>query len=223
MGPPCPPAATLPTCSSSWCLTTHLLYPSWPSPPLLPVWMNASSLTPWLSDFHTIWFSVSSGYFLFLSLLSFFWLCKEAKCIYLCLHLGQKYPFVKFLLHQEFCTGLRPRWHPQRGLLLVILLENQVEITREKKQEENLGDHFQSILSLPICPPLPSPWAAVTLHHTHSQWHHFKSGLHFTRTISHFVFLYWCQFLLLILLSNLYDFFRVHFEKSSGSTCYSTS
>ena len=28
--------------------------------------------------------------FLFLNLLSFFWLCKEAKCIYLCLYLGWK-------------------------------------------------------------------------------------------------------------------------------------
>ena len=46
----------------------------------LPVWMNVSSLTPWLSDFHTVWFSGSSSYFLFLNwLLSFFWLCKEEK------------------------------------------------------------------------------------------------------------------------------------------------
>ena len=43
-------------------------------------------LTPWLLDFYTVWFSGSSSYFLFLNLLlSFFWLCKEAKCI--CLHL----------------------------------------------------------------------------------------------------------------------------------------
>ena len=35
--------------------------PCCPSPPLLRVWMNVS-LTPWLSDFHTSWFSVSSGY-----------------------------------------------------------------------------------------------------------------------------------------------------------------
>ena len=43
---------------------------------LLQVWINVSSLTPWLSDFHTVWFSGSSGYFfLFLNLLlSFFWL-----------------------------------------------------------------------------------------------------------------------------------------------------
>ena len=45
------------------------------------------SLTPWLLDFYIIQFSGSSDYFLFLNLLSFL-LCKEAKCIYLCVHLG---------------------------------------------------------------------------------------------------------------------------------------
>ena len=30
--------------------------PSCPSPPLLLVWMNVSSLSPWLSDFHTVRF-----------------------------------------------------------------------------------------------------------------------------------------------------------------------
>ena len=35
--------------------------------PLLLVWMNVSSLSPWLSDFHTVQFSVSSGWFLFLN------------------------------------------------------------------------------------------------------------------------------------------------------------
>ena len=44
--------------------------------------MNVSSLTPWLSDFHTVWFSVSSGcFFVFKLLLSFFWLCEEAVCL----------------------------------------------------------------------------------------------------------------------------------------------
>ena len=35
--------------------------------PLLPIWLNVSSLTPWLSDFHAVRFSVSSGCFLFLN------------------------------------------------------------------------------------------------------------------------------------------------------------
>ena len=62
------------------------------SPPLLLVWMNVSFLSPWLSDFDTVRFSVSSGCFLFLNLLLFFWLFEEAQCVYLCLHLGQKSP-----------------------------------------------------------------------------------------------------------------------------------
>ena len=57
----------------------------------LPVWMNVFSLTPWLSEFHTVRFSVSCGCFLFLNLLlSFFWLCEESQCVYLHLHLGWK-------------------------------------------------------------------------------------------------------------------------------------
>ena len=63
------PAAALPT-------LLHNLAPRWvcqPLPcrksslPLLQVWMNVSSLSPWLSDFHAVRFSVSSGCFLFLN------------------------------------------------------------------------------------------------------------------------------------------------------------
>ena len=72
-------------------LASSPLCPGCPTLPLLLVWMNVSFLTPWLSDFHTVRFSDRSGCFLFLNLLlSFFWLCEEAKCVYLCLHLGQK-------------------------------------------------------------------------------------------------------------------------------------
>ena len=93
---------SLPSCSSQficiqmWDLPVHSLAasplcPGCLYPPLLPVWMNVSSLTSWLLDFHTVWFSGSSGYILFLNLLlSFFRLYEEAKCIYLCLHLGPK-------------------------------------------------------------------------------------------------------------------------------------
>ena len=81
---PCPPQSSRPL------LAMSPLHPGCPSPPLLSIWMNVSSLSPWLSNFHTVQFSGSSGCFLFLNLLSFFWLCEEAKCIYLCLHLGWK-------------------------------------------------------------------------------------------------------------------------------------
>ena len=43
------------------------LHPSCPSQPLLLVWKNVSSLSPWLSDFHTVQFSVSFGCILFLN------------------------------------------------------------------------------------------------------------------------------------------------------------
>ena len=67
------PAAALPTLLHNppprWvrqplpCCESFL--PRCPSLPLLPAWMNVSSLTPWLSDFHTVRFSVSSCCFCF--------------------------------------------------------------------------------------------------------------------------------------------------------------
>ena len=45
--------------------------PSYPSLPLLLVWMNVS--TPWLSDFHTVQFSVSSGCFCFQIVVVLLW------------------------------------------------------------------------------------------------------------------------------------------------------
>ena len=47
-------------------IATSPVCPSCLSPPLLPVWTNVSSLSPWLSDFCAVRFSVSSGCFLFL-------------------------------------------------------------------------------------------------------------------------------------------------------------
>ena len=97
-------SVSLPSCSSWFICKQMWDHPVLQLPPflesslpwlpistLLLVWMNVSSISPWFSDFHTVQFSVSSGYFLFLNLLlSFFWLCEEAKCIYPFLHLGQK-------------------------------------------------------------------------------------------------------------------------------------
>ena len=61
----------------------------------------------WLSDFHTVRFSGSSGWFLFLNLLlSFFWLCEEAQCVYLHLQLGQKSEILQYL-HDYFITICR--------------------------------------------------------------------------------------------------------------------
>ena len=55
------------TRSASHHLATLPLCPSCPSATLLPVWMNVSSLIPWLLNFYTVVFSGSSGCFLFLN------------------------------------------------------------------------------------------------------------------------------------------------------------
>ena len=57
--------------SGSRRLASSPVHPGCQSPPLLPVWTNVSSLFPWLSDFHAVRFSVSSGCFLFLNCPSF--------------------------------------------------------------------------------------------------------------------------------------------------------
>ena len=88
VGLPCLPAAALPACVLQPPPCCKSSPPGCPCLLLLPVWMNVSSLTHWLLDFHTVQFSVSSCCFLFLNLLSFFWLCEEAQCVYLHLHLG---------------------------------------------------------------------------------------------------------------------------------------
>ena len=92
----------LPSCSS-WFICTQMWdclvcqpppgcessLPRLPVSTLLLVWMNVSSLTPWFSGFHIVQFSGCSSCFLFLNLLlSLFWLCEEAQCVYLCLHFG---------------------------------------------------------------------------------------------------------------------------------------
>ena len=50
------------------------------SPPLLPVWMNVYSLSPWSSDFLTVRFCQFWLFFVF-KLLPSFWLCEEAQCV----------------------------------------------------------------------------------------------------------------------------------------------
>ena len=86
------------TCSTSHHLASSLLHPDCLSLPQLPASAPPTSLdecfffTPWLLDFHTVQFSGISGCFWFLNLLSF-WLCEEAQCIYLRLHLDQKFVY----------------------------------------------------------------------------------------------------------------------------------
>ena len=62
-----PPGLSASECGIIGSTGHHLASPpSCVSLPLLLVWMNVSSLTPWLSDFHIVQFSGSSGCFLFL-------------------------------------------------------------------------------------------------------------------------------------------------------------
>ena len=65
----CPPCSTIRHLagSASPRLAASPLHPSCLSAPLLLVWMNVSSLSHWLSEFHTVRFSASSGCFLFLN------------------------------------------------------------------------------------------------------------------------------------------------------------
>ena len=49
-------------------------------------------------------------FFVFKLLLSFFWLCKEAQCVYLCLHLGRKSDQSFFKLRFMQNTGLCGRF-----------------------------------------------------------------------------------------------------------------
>ena len=84
VGPPSPPASALPTWSTNHCLAMHPLCPGCPSLPLLPVCTYVSSLTPWMSDFHTNQFSGSSGHFLLLNLLLCFFSCERSQSISTC-------------------------------------------------------------------------------------------------------------------------------------------
>ena len=83
------------TCSTSHCLAASPLHPGCPSLPFC--WSDECFFftsfvvgLPYSSIFWQFWGLLLLLLFLNL-LLSFFWLCKEAKCIYLHLHLGWKY------------------------------------------------------------------------------------------------------------------------------------
>ena len=109
-------ASTLPTQSSSHSLVVFTLCLGWLSP---PVWMNVSSLTPNSLVVGLPYSSILWQFlllFFFLSLfLSFFCLCKETKCIFLYLHLGQRINFysepMKF---KTWSRGLISSWRGKR-------------------------------------------------------------------------------------------------------------
>ena len=120
------PIHQLPTC---YRLATCPLRLGCPSPPLLPVWINVSSLTPWLSNFYIVQFSGGSVYFLFLNWMFFFWPCKEAKCVYFCLHLGQK--------------GYNENFNQ---LIALVSLKQAVQFGKR-----NIHDIFKSFIEIIMC------------------------------------------------------------------------
>ena len=63
----CPVRPTICQVSGSSHVAASSIHPGCRSPPLLPIWMNVSSLSLWLPDFCAVGFSVSSGCFLFLN------------------------------------------------------------------------------------------------------------------------------------------------------------
>ena len=91
----CPVCPTIRHLSGSGCIATSPILPGLPdsSPPTgLDECFFFISLVvgpPCSSIFCQFWF------FVFKLLLSFFWLCEEAQCVYLCLHLGRNsvHPF----------------------------------------------------------------------------------------------------------------------------------
>ena len=99
------PAAALPTllhnlpphwvCQPTPCSMSSL--PSCPSPPLLRVWMSFFFISVVVGLPYSLIFCQFWLFFVFKLLLSF-WLCEEAQCVYVCLHLGQKSPSANILI-----------------------------------------------------------------------------------------------------------------------------
>ena len=190
---PNPPAATLPTTVLQLLPCCKSSPPGCPFPPLLPVWMNVCSLSPQLLDFHTVLFSVGSGCFLFLNLLlSLCWLCEEARCVYLCLHIGQKSLclFLEFWsallfgsnffvwVHQLYFKGQRLRYLPGWGNPLCPMWRYMWGRSQRQSNAACLAlALFQSLPSLPtsgLCPFrcwFPGKWASV---HSRILWAHLQ-------------------------------------------------
>ena len=77
----------------------------------LPISLNECFLFNSLKlDFHTVRFSSSSVYFLFLNLLLSFWLCEEAKCIYLYASILAGSSIFSFTYNKIHSIGGRGLW-----------------------------------------------------------------------------------------------------------------
>ena len=103
---------------ASCSLAVSPLCPGCPSPPLLPVWMNVSSLSPWLSDFHTVRFSVSSGGFLFLNCCCPSFGCVRRHSVSTYASILARSPLFKLF---SISVHLNTLWTPRRLSLLSLL------------------------------------------------------------------------------------------------------
>ena len=107
--------------AAAWPAPFHNLPPRWvrqllpchkSSPPQLPISTPPTGLDecfffislvvrlPYSSIFCQFWLV-----FVFKLLLFFFWLCEEAQCVYLCLHLGRKRPLHVFIVMHIYRLG----------------------------------------------------------------------------------------------------------------------
>ena len=100
------------TQSSSHHLTASPLLPGCLSLPRLLVWMNVSSLTPLLSDFHTVRFSDSFGCFLFLNLSLSLFGCVRRHSVFTYGHILARSPQIFHLLIRLIFSG----WHFIQGM-----------------------------------------------------------------------------------------------------------
>ena len=106
------------------------------SPPRLPVstpptGLDECSLSPWLSDCHTVRFSVSSGSFLFLNCC-----CPSFGCV-----------------RKQVCLPTPPSWLEAPKFLFIYFLERGEG--REKERERN------SNVWLPLTRPILGTWPAT--------------------------------------------------------------
>ena len=118
-------SVSLPSCSSqliymqlSHCPVLQPLPCCESSPSLLLVWMSVSSLTPWLSNFHTVQFSGSSGYFVFKFVVVLIWVVQGGRMY---LPTPPSWPEILWIMLSVWYV----RSHHQPWLLWLHCLEHQ--------------------------------------------------------------------------------------------------
>ena len=126
----CAPFHNLPP---RWVHPPHLalspLCPGCLSPPLLPVWTNVSSLSPWSSDFRVVQFSVSSGCFFILN-------CSCPS--FCCARRHRVSTYVSILVFPRLCHFLNPHGNQARQLVFFPLKKTTVP-----EQIISLGSHSE--------------------------------------------------------------------------------